>query len=179
MRVRLPFEFDVDRMQAELADVRDSEWIAHYNPNDHEGAWHLAALSAPAGLQESIWSCAIPEICQPTPLLRRSSYFALLLDEIPVVKTSVRLMRLAPGAVIKEHCDSFGDEEIRIHVPVTTNPEVDFRFAGEPVSMQKGSCWLLDFRLPHSVANHGPTARTHLVIDAFRNDWVEQQLRLC
>ena len=176
VKVQLPFTFSVEKMRAELATVRGHEWIAHYNPDDHEGSWSLAALMAPAGMQANIWSCAIPDICSPTPLLERCAYFQTILDQIPIKKSSVRLMKLDSGAVIKEHCDSFGDEEVRIHVPVTTNPEVEFKLEGERVEMEAGSCWFLDFRLPHSVVNHGNGSRTHLVIDAYMNDWLAEKL---
>ena len=178
VKVQLPFEFSVERLHADLAIVRDDEWIAHYNPDDHEGNWRLAALMAPAGMQTNIWSCSIPEIFRPTPLLKRCDYFQTVLDQIPVKKSSVRLMKLDAGAVIKEHCDSLGEEEVRIHIPVTSNQQVEFYLTGERVKMEAGSCWFLDFRLPHSVVNHGNESRTHLVIDAYRNDWFATQLEV-
>jgi len=176
VKARLPFEFCAERLAADLASVREEDWIAHYNPDDHEGKWSLAALRSPAGMQTNIWSCAIPDICQPTPLLERCEYFQHVLNRIPVTMSSARLMRLDAGATIKKHCDSFGDEEIRIHVPVTTNPQVEFTLAGERVEMEAGSCWFMDFRLPHSVVNHGSDSRIHLVIDAYRNEWFRDQL---
>lgn len=176
VKIQLPFEFNVESLQADLATVRDDEWFAHYNPGDYEGNWSLAALMAPAGMQTSIWSCAIPKICRPTPLLQRCDYFQEVLDQIPVTKSSVRLMKLDPGAVIKEHADSLGDEEIRLHVPVTTSPQIVFTLAGERVEMEAGSCWFLDFRLSHSVVNNADESRTHLVIDAHRNEWFAEQL---
>jgi len=178
MKMRLPLGFSIEDLQADLARVSDDEWIAHYNSGDHEGSWHLAALMAPAGMQSNIWSCAIPDICRPTPLLERCDYFRQVLEEIPINKSTVRLMRLGAGAIIKEHCDSFGDEEVRIHVPVTTNPEVEFTLEGQRVEMNAGSCWFLDFRRPHSVVNHGEGSRTHLVIDGYRNDWLEEKLAM-
>ncbi|MEZ5943858.1 MAG: aspartyl/asparaginyl beta-hydroxylase domain-containing protein [Planctomycetaceae bacterium] len=178
MKVQLPFEFNAERLLADLNKVHDEDWIAHYNPGDYEGSWQIAALMSPAGSQTNIWSCSIPEICSPTPLLNRCEYFQSVLSQIPVTKSSVRLMKLDAGAIIKEHSDSFGDNEIRIHIPVTTNPEVEFALAGERVEMAAGSCWFLDFRLPHSVVNHGTGSRTHLVIDAYRNDWFNEQLGL-
>ena len=177
MKVQLPYSFDIERLRADLASVSDNEWIAHYNPNDYQGNWQLAALMAPAGKQTNIWSCAIPGICEPTPLLKRCDYFQMVLDLIPIAMSSVRLMKLEAGAVIKEHCDSFGDEEVRIHIPVTTSPDVDFFLDGERLEMNSGSCWFLDFRLPHSVVNRGKDSRTHIVIDGFRNDWLLDQLK--
>ena len=175
MITRLPNQFDVSRLEADLALVRDDEWISHYNSDDYEGRWDLAALRSPAGMQDNVYSSAIPEICVATPLLNRCSYFKAVLDSLPLRMSSVRLMKLDPGAVIKEHSDSFGDDEVRIHIAITTNNDVEFFLDGSRVQMPAGTCWLLDFRLPHRVANHGVTSRTHIVIDAYCNDWLEAQ----
>jgi hypothetical protein len=88
---------------------------------------------------------------------------------------AVRLMRLAPGSVIKEHHDhdlSFEQGMVRIHIPVVTNERVDFRLNGARVAMPAGSSWYLRLSDPHSVANRGADDRVHLVIDAGVNDWV-------
>jgi hypothetical protein len=47
---------------------------------------------------------------------------------------SARLLSLRPGAVIKTHRDAdltFENGEVRIHVPIFTNPEVDFEIERE------------------------------------------------
>ncbi len=174
MKFRLPLEFDVKRLLNDLGKVRQDEWIPHYNPNDHQGNWSLAALLAPAGDPTNIYSCALPDICRPTPLLERCDYFHQVLDQLPIKKSSVRLMKLDAGAVIREHCDSLNDDEIRLHIPITTNPQVEFYLADERIEMPAGSCWYLDFRHPHHVKNCGSSSRTHIVIDAYRNDWFGQ-----
>ena len=176
MKYQLPLEFDAERLHLDLAKVREDEWITHYNTSDHEGPWHLAALISPGGMQENIWSCAIPEICRPTPLLERCQYLQDVLSQIQVEMSSVRLMRLGAGALIKEHSDSLTDDDARIHVPITTNPEVEFYLNEEIVKMDAGSCWFLDFREPHSVVNRGSGSRTHLVIDGRKNDWFFEQI---
>ncbi len=176
IKKQLPFDFDANRLQADLEKVTDNEWISHYNPDDYNGIWQIAALMSPAGSQSNIWSCSIPEICSATPLLKRCDYFKEALDQLELPMSSVRLMKLAPKAVIKPHSDSFSDQEVRIHIPVTTNPDVDFFLDGETVLMQTGSCWYLDFRRQHSVLNRGDYSRTHLVIDAHRNDWFDKIL---
>jgi hypothetical protein len=88
---------------------------------------------------------------------------------------SVRLLRLAPGSVIREHSDfDLGEElgEVRLHVPVVTNPNVEFYLAGKRVAMEAGECWYLDLSLPHRVQNRGASERVHLVVDCVLNDWL-------
>ena len=91
-------------------------------------------------------------------------------------KTHVLTARvLRPGSIIKEHRDpDLAVEEgcVRLHVPIATNPDVDFRLAGARVEMAPGSAWYLRLTLPHSVANRGTTARVHLVIDARVDEWL-------
>jgi quercetin dioxygenase-like cupin family protein len=99
--------------------------------------------------------------------------------ECPVL--SVRLMRLAPGSVIKEHRDHDLDAEegvARIHVPVVTNAAVDFRLNGTRVDMAPGEVWYLRLADPHSVINGGDSARVHLVLDMIVDAWLARQLAL-
>jgi quercetin dioxygenase-like cupin family protein len=138
----------------------------------------VGGAAAPAGSQEIIYASNLPNICQPTPLLKRCLYFQEVLETIPLEKASTRLMKLEPGAQILEHCDSFGDNEARIHIPITTNPEVEFCLNGEVIEIAPGNCWFLDFRLPHKVINRGRTSRTHLVVDGISNEWLNDQLAL-
>jgi hypothetical protein len=112
---------------------------------------------------------------EDTPMLAGSLYFRQVLAAFACPLHAVRLMRLAPGSVIKEHHDhdlSFEQGMVRIHIPVVTNEGVDFRLNGARVAMPAGSSWYLRLSDPHSVANRGASDRVHLVIDAVVNDWV-------
>jgi hypothetical protein len=84
-------------------------------------------------------------------------------------------MRLTPGSVIKEHTDlDLGIESgaARIHVPVITNPDVEFLLNRTRVDMKEGQAWYLRLGDPHAVANRGITDRVHLVLDLVANDWL-------
>jgi quercetin dioxygenase-like cupin family protein len=90
-------------------------------------------------------------------------------------KTAVRLMKLDAGAIIKPHSDhklNFEEGEVRLHIPVVTNPQVKFYLEAERLVMEAGSCWYLNLARQHEVINDGPTARIHLVIDGLVNDWL-------
>ena len=89
---------------------------------------------------------------------------------------AVRLMKLTSGSVIKEHRDhdlAFESGAVRIHVPVTTNPQVDFLLNGERLDLREGTAWYLRLSDPHSVTNRGESDRVHLVIDARRSPELE------
>jgi len=91
--------------------------------------------------------------------------------------TAVRLLRLKAGSSIREHSDyrlGYEDGEVRLHIPVVTNPDVNFFLAGQRLSMQEGECWYLNVNLPHRVDNQSTTDRIHLVIDCVVNDWLAE-----
>jgi Aspartyl/Asparaginyl beta-hydroxylase len=76
-----------------------------------------------------------------TPALAAAPYFQVVLASLACPLEAVRLMRLAPGSLIKEHRDhdlAFEEGTVRLHIPVTTNDGVDFRLNGVPCAMQAG-----------------------------------------
>ena len=65
---------------------------------------------------------------------------------------------------------------MRIHVPLSTGPGVEFLHDGERVDMAEGEAWYLDLNLRHSVVNRGEEPRIHLVIDCVVDDWLRSVL---
>ena len=92
----------------------------------------------------------------------------------------VRLLRLTPGSMLKEHTDHENTEDdgvLRVHIPVVTNPDVVFLLNGTRVVMDAGSAWYLRLRDPHSVANNGTTDRVHMLVDAMMTPRLEAALK--
>jgi hypothetical protein len=115
-----------------------------------------------------------------TPLLTDSPYLRQVLATFLCPLEAVRLMRLRPGSAIRPHGDHDLAPELghaRLHIPVVTNPDVDFRLNGTRVVMKEGECWYLRLSDTHSVVNRGETDRVHLVIDAVVDPWLESVLR--
>lgn len=173
-RLRLPFLFDVARLQEDLRALERTPWIDHFVPQNYEGSWTVLPLRAPAGTEDAhpvlqLTSHPGRTDFVDTPLLGRCPYYRTVLSTLGFPTTAVRLMRLDPGSVIKTHVDtdlSFDDGWVRIHVPVTTNPGVSFEVNGLAVTMREGECWYLRLSDPHSVRNDGETPRVHIVVDA-------------
>jgi hypothetical protein len=112
-------------------------------------------------------------------MLAACPYFRAVLDTFEAPLQAVRLMRLTPGSLIKEHRDlelSVEEGTVRIHVPVVTNDAVEFYLNRSRVVLDAGSAWYLRLSDPHSVHNRGATDRVHLVIDATVNDWITNML---
>jgi Aspartyl/Asparaginyl beta-hydroxylase len=177
-RLRLPLDFEPSLLAADMANFSHGQWIEHFVKQNYDGDWSVMALRGPAGTRhpvQMIYSDPSCKTSEDAPALPGSPYFREVLVHFACPLHAVRLMRLAPGSVIKEHRDHdlcFEDGMVRIHIPVVTNTSVDFRLNGARVVMAAGSSWYLRLSDPHSVANRGAADRVHLVIDAVVNDWV-------
>jgi mannose-6-phosphate isomerase-like protein (cupin superfamily) len=173
-------QFDIHRMQAEAGNLISTAWREHYNKKHYEGGWSILPLRSIGGSLDNTYSIHFSAnekiVYQDTLLLAGCEYFKKVLDFFQCEKTSVRLMKLEAGAIIKEHSDqemSFEEGEVRFHIPVHTNQRVEFYIMDEKVPMKEGECWYLNLSLKHRVSNLGNTDRIHLVIDCRVNDWVK------
>jgi hypothetical protein len=181
-RLRLPLSFDPAQLAHDMRTVESCGWIAHFVPQNYEGDWSVIPLRGRAGATHPIMMISSDPSCkefEDAPMLASCPYFREVLDTFEAPLGSVRLMRLTPGSIIKEHTDlelSFEEGTVRIHVPVVTNPDVDFRLNRQRVVLEAGSAWYLRLSDPHSVANRGTSDRVHMVIDAQVNDWVGKLL---
>ncbi len=178
--LQLVKHFDGPTMQAEVNQLLDDWWKEHYNKKNYEGGWSIIPLRAVGGNPENLFSIhsSANEALQysDTPLLEQCPYLKKVLDFFECEKTSVRLMKLNAGAIIKEHADqdmSFEEGEVRFHIPVQTNDKVSFYIQDDKVPMKEGECWYLNLTLKHRVCNEGASDRIHLVVDCLVNDWVK------
>jgi GNAT superfamily N-acetyltransferase len=178
--VKLPLRFDVARLQADLAGMLAGEFVPHFNAAYYQGDWSAVPLRAIGGRTDHIYPDPTAKAAfADTPLLDRCPSVRAVLAALPCPHQAVRFMRLKAGSVIREHRDhelGFEDGEVRLHIPVITNPGVEFILNQVRVVMHEGECWYLNVNQPHRVANHGATDRIHLVIDCVVNDWLRDQL---
>jgi hypothetical protein len=178
-RLRLPFSFDRDLLAADLRRLSASQWISHFITQNYDGDWSVIPLRASAGARhpvQMIYSNPTATAFEDTPMLAACPYYRTVLDSFACPLQAVRLMRLTPGSVIKEHSDHdlcFEQGSVRLHIPITTNHGVAFELNRRRVILEAGSCWYLRLSDPHRVTNHGDADRVHMVIDATVNDWVE------
>jgi len=169
-------------LAADFAGLADHAWTAHFVPQHYEGDWSVLPLRAPAGALHPILQIAPNPLCRDwvdTALLGLCPSIARVLAGFACPLEAVRLMRLAPGSIVREHRDIDLAAEAgtaRLHIPITTNPGVEFRLNGTRVAMAPGTVWYLRLADPHSVANTGSTDRIHLVIDAIVDPWLEALL---
>ncbi len=181
--IPLPVQFDPIKLKADLQKIASDEWISHYRGDHYEGGWAVTPLRSVGGHSGIIYSSPAggnPNFYKDTPILERCPHFQAAINWFQCQVNGARLMRLDPAARILEHTDDMDDgnnPELRIHVPVETNPQVEFWVDGQLVPMREGEVWFADFNLPHSVNNYGSAPRTHLVLDCSINPWLETQLQ--
>lgn len=182
-RLCLPLRFDPKLLVRDLQSLSTVAWVKHFVPQNYEGDWSVIPLRGKAGATHPIMMIYSDPTCREfadTPMLAVCPYYREVLAAFKAPLQAVRLMRLTAGSVIKEHADydlSFEQGMVRLHIPVLTNPDVEFYLNRERVVLEAGSCWYLRLADPHSVTNNGDTDRVHMVIDAVVNDWLSNLLQ--
>ena len=158
--LRLPIRFSAEALEREVGSLPKSAWVAHPNAFPGNDAVRLITTGGED-------TDAIGGSMGPTRYLRACPYILEMLSEMGGTWGRSRLMGLAPGAEVPAHADShyYWRTHIRIHVPVFTNPGVEFTCGGETVHMAAGECWIFDSFQRHEVHNRGEAHRVHLVID--------------
>ena len=177
---KLSLDFDPQQLRSDLQLVMAEDWVPHFNTAYFEGEWSGIALRSTEGAPGNLYPGPInAEPAVDTPVLARCPQIRAALNSLKCPVRSARLLKLGPGARIKEHRDyHLGTDvgEIRLHIPIATDPGVDFFLDNQRIEMKAGECWYLDFTLPHRVYNGSSIDRVHLVIDCAVDDWLRAQL---
>lgn len=158
--IQLPFRFDAERLRAEVGSLPGEAWRAH--PTGFRGNSAVPLISVDGGLNDYF---AGP--MQETHWLRQMPYVRQVLASFGVVFGRSRLMCLDGGAEVMAHCDAnyHWFTRVRIHIPVTTFPEVEFHCGNRMIHMAAGEAWIFDNWKMHRVINRSPHRRVHLVAD--------------
>jgi hypothetical protein len=104
---------------------------------------------------------------------KRAPYLKEILLSLPFALQVVRVLWLPKGGVIAGHFDfdtNFQFGLVRLHIPMQSNPDVEFLISGRRVDMRVGELWYGDFSKPHQVTNRGTKARLHAVVDVEVDD---------
>ncbi len=168
--VRLPWTFPAAALARDALALGPEDWQPHYNTTIYRGGWDTATLRAPVGGVGSFASFPDPSATgyAPTALVDRCPALAAVLAAIPAELQSARLLRLGPGADIREHRDpdlghAYG--EARLHVGVVAAERAELVVEGVAVPVAPGECWYIDASRRHRAANPGDGWRIHLVVD--------------
>ena len=173
--IKLPFQFDADRMKQELESISDSfQPIRNqYTKNSLIGT-HLILPNLNGELNEKGESFYLSDELQKCPYLQK------VLNTFQCNKFTFRSQNLLPGGTIEKHDD--GDKGlkhnwIRLNIPVATNEDVYTYFNGERIPMKNGECWLPDVTKVHEMFNRSDETRWLLLMDCELNDWWKEILK--
>ena len=177
-RIKLPLSFDATRMRAETSALNLNDFV-YYNVLPLRAPAHLVDCSIAPPPPVSDYADGSWTQWFDTPELKASEYLTSVVETFRAKcrVTLVRLLRLAPGAIVKEHTDpTLGLEQkksvVRLTIPIQINEGVEFFLNDSPVPMLPGECWYLRLTDPHRIINAGETERINLTIDMVPNDWL-------
>lgn len=164
--IQLPLQFDASALAAEVDALGESVWRPH--PQGFPGNSALPLVAANGNPEDD----AVQGPMRPTPHLAKLPYMRQVLGELGAVFGRSRLMRLSGEAEVSMHVDVdyYWREHVRVHVPITTQPDVRFYCADQSLHMAAGECWIFDTWQKHRVVNSATRARIHLVADTVGGD---------
>ncbi len=164
--IRLPVQFDSEALAKEVDQVAPERWQPH--PSGFAGNDALLLVTRDGDPNEE----ATQGPMRPTPVLAELPYLRQVLAGLGTVIGRSRLMRISPEAEASPHVDTayYWWDRVRIHVPVVTNPDVEFRCGDDVANLGAGEAWVFDTWRRHRVSNPGPGARIHLVVDSIGTD---------
>jgi hypothetical protein len=84
----------------------------------------------------------------------------------------IKIGWMGPNTEVKEHIDGDSALILKVHVPLVTDPRIEFvsKFKGESVRHHMpsdGSATLLNVGIPHSVVNPTDVDRFHMIINVY------------
>ncbi|AVP96663.1 TIGR03032 family protein [Ahniella affigens] len=171
--VRLPIRFDAATLAQEVKALPEAAWRAH--PQGYAGNSALPLIAAHGDPQLDRTKGPM----RPTPWLAATPYLRDVLASLQSPIGRTRLMRIQGNGEAHAHVDTnyYWMTRYRVHVPIVTEPGVQFIVGKRAVNMAAGECWVFDTWSTHNVINTMPTERIHLVIDtiggpAFKQ-WVD------
>jgi hypothetical protein len=159
--IQLPLLFDAVVLAREIEALGESVWKPH--PQGFAGNSMLPLLAVEGDPDNEAFSGRM----QPTPQLQHCPYMRQALASLGATIGRTRLMRLAGQAEVTRHADQgyYWAERVRVHVPLVTQPTVQFECDGETINMAAGECWIFDTWRQHRVLNDAVQSRIHLVCD--------------
>ena len=159
--LQLPVSFDAQALAHEIAQVDESHWRPHPNKLPGNSALTLIATNGEPDNDD------LAGDMRPTPVLEQLPRVKEVLSALGATWGRSRLMRLSGQAEVTAHVDTnyYWRERMRVHVPVTTTPDVRFQVGDAETNMKAGECWIFDTWSRHRVINGNDSTRIHLVAD--------------
>ncbi|MFI8619025.1 TIGR03032 family protein [Acidovorax sp. NPDC077693] len=159
--IRLPLAFDAARLASEIRALPEVAWQPH--PEGHAGNAALPLMA----VEGDPLNNGVKGVMQPTPQLHDCPYLQQVMSVLQAPIGRTRLMRIDGRAEASLHVDVnyYWQQHMRVHVPIVTDPAVQFICGGQALHMAAGQAWVFDTWREHNVINPTHLQRIHLVID--------------
>lgn len=111
---------------------------------------------------ESVWHPAYAKLPQLRPII-----FGLMARCEATRLGGVLITRIPPGGHVLPHADAGWHPEkynMKVYVPILTNPHVVNRVMDEKIVMAPGDAWYFDNTVEHEVTNQGTAERVTLIV---------------
>lgn len=171
--IQLPFNFHPQLLQEDLKRIHPTDWKEiPTNYANKEAMWGID-LFVP-DLEKLIPGESI--VFKASPVLERCAYFQQVLEQFAsceILKARLNLLKAGEGNFPHMDPYGYGTGQVRLHIPIVTNPKFVFYVDGEGVFLPEGECWYINTRLQHHVENNGSEDRVHLVVDCLVDEWLE------
>ncbi|NEQ10480.1 MAG: hypothetical protein F6K37_32510 [Moorea sp. SIO4E2] len=158
---KLPLRFDVERLEQEISQFSQEDWI--YHPPEVAGEASLILVSVGGRLDNDF---AISAPVESTSFLERCPYLKQLMRSLDTPISRSRLIRLSGGA--DRICTNYNYHWFRrscIYVAIVTNSAVEFCCNDKSAHMGAGETWTFDNSQHHWLVNKGEQDCIHLVIE--------------
>lgn len=165
--------YNAEKLHSECERILKEYPPANQHGKDHDGGWKAISLVALGGdpYEDHIAKGEFKK----TRALDLAPYMNSIIEDFPCQTRRVRLMQLLPDENIYWHFDpdeSLDEKNVRLHVPIITNPDVQFQISHQDCRWLPGQLWYGDFTFPHRLWNGGKSPRIHLVMDFVIDDFV-------
>lgn len=159
--IQLPLAFDTSRLASEIHALPEAAWQPH--PEGHAGNAALPLMAVGGDPLNN----GVKGVMQPTPQLHDCPYLQQVMSVLQAPIGRTRLMRIDGHAEASLHVDVnyYWQHHMRVHVPIVTDPAVQFICGGHALHMAAGQAWVFDTWREHNVVNPSNVQRIHLVID--------------
>ncbi|MDX8553532.1 aspartyl/asparaginyl beta-hydroxylase domain-containing protein [Tenacibaculum sp. 1B UA] len=182
-RIKLPLNFNTAKMLEE-AKALQLDNFEYYDVIPLRSPAHLVDTSLPFPPPAEDYADGSWTDWLDTSALKTSPSLTSIIDFFKENTTVnlVRLLRLAPHSIVKEHTDptlalEIERSVIRLTIPILNNKNVTFYLNNTPVLMKPGECWYMRLTDPHKVINNGDEERINLTIDMTPNDWIRKIIK--
>ncbi|GAA6621092.1 sulfotransferase [Scytonema sp. NUACC26] len=158
---KLPLRLDIKRLEEEF-QFSEQDWNEY--PTKITGKAWIILVSVAGTLNDDF---AISGAMQPTPFLERCPYLKQVMKALNAPISRSYLMRITGGTQTPAQADDnyHWFRRMAVHIPIVTNPAVQFFCNGKNVHMAAGEVWAFDNSQLHWMVNKTNQDCIHLIVE--------------